>query len=84
MDTSGETVATDKLGRRSGPRRKYTIAEKRAMVEQTKRRGASVADVAQRHGVNAKLLFAWRRLHQQGVLVEEASSGKATLLPVVH
>src|SRR5580700_10000613 len=82
MDTSVETVATDKLGRRSGPRRKYTIAEKRAMVEETKRRGASVAEVAQRHGVNANLLFGWRRLYQQGVLVEQAASGKATLLPV--
>jgi transposase len=82
MDTSGETVATDKLGRRSGPRRKYTISEKRAMVEETKRRGASVADVAQRHGVNANRLFGWRRLYQQGVLVQEAPSGKATLLPV--
>jgi transposase len=82
MDNSVETVATDKLGRRSGPRRKYTIAEKRAMVEETKCRGASVADVAQRHGVNANLLFGWRRLYQQGVLVEEAPSGKATLLPV--
>jgi hypothetical protein len=37
MDNSVETVATDKLGRRSGPRRKYAIAEKRAMVEETKR-----------------------------------------------
>jgi transposase len=82
MDASEDTVATDKLGRRSGPRRKYTIAEKRAMVEETKRRGASVADVAQRHGVNANLLFGWRRLYQQGVLVEQAPSGKATLLPV--
>jgi transposase len=82
MDTSVQTVATDKLGRRSGPRRKYTIAEKRAMVEETKRRGASVADVAQRHGVNANLLFGWRRLYQQGVLIEEEPSGKATLLPV--
>ena len=82
MDTSVQTVVTDKLGRRSGPRRKYTIAEKRAMVEETKRRGASVADVAQRHGVNANLLFGWRRLYQQGVLVEEELSGKATLLPV--
>ena len=82
MDTSVETVATDRLGRRSGPRRKYTIAEKRAMVEETKRRGASVAEVAQRHGVNANLLFGWRRLYQQGVLVEQASAGKATLLPV--
>src|SRR5580658_4712497 len=82
MDTSVQTVATDKLGRRSGPRRKYTIAEKRAMVEETKRRGASVAEVAQRHGVNANLLFGWRRLYQQGVLIEEEPSGKATLLPV--
>src|ERR1700690_1461461 len=82
MDTSAETVPTDKLGRRSGPRRKYTIAEKRAMVEETNRRGASVADVAQRHGVNANLLFGWRRLYQHGVLVAEASSAKATLLPV--
>jgi transposase len=82
MDASEETVATDKLGRRSGPRRKYTIAEKRAMVEETKRRGASVADVAQRRGVNANLLFGWRRLYQQGVLVEDAPSGKANLLPV--
>jgi transposase len=82
MDNSVETVATDKLGRRSGPRRKYAIAEKRAMVEETKRRGASVADVAQRHGVNANLLFGWRRLYRHGVLVEEAPSGKATLLPV--
>jgi transposase len=82
MDTSSETVATDKLGRRSGPRRKYTIAEKRAMVEETQRRGASVAEVAQRHGVNANLVFGWRRLYQQGVLIEPVSAGKATLLPV--
>ncbi len=66
MDTSIETVATDKLGRRSGPRRKYTIAEKRSMVQETRRRGASVAEVAQRHGVNANLLFGWRRLYQHG------------------
>lgn len=47
------------------------------MVGQTKRRGASVADVAQRHGVNANLLFGWRRLYQKGLLVEEESCGKA-------
>jgi transposase len=82
MDTSIGTVATDKLGRRSGPRRKYTIAEKRAIVEETQRRGASVAEVAQRHGVNANLLFGWRRLYQHGVLSEENPSAKATLLPV--
>jgi len=82
MDTSVETVKTDKLGRRSAPRRKYSVAEKRAIVEETQRRGASVAVVAQRHGVNANLLFGWRRLYQRGVLSAEAPADSATLLAV--
>ena len=81
MGTSDESVKTDKLGRRSGPRRKYTIAEKRAMVEETQLRGASVPEVAQRHGVNANLLSVWRRLYRQGTLIEGAWSS-AALLPV--
>jgi transposase len=81
MDTSGETEATDKLGRRIGPRRRYTIAEKRAMVEETKRRGASVAVVAQRHGVNANLVFGWRKLYDRGVLTETPADAPV-LLPV--
>jgi len=82
MDTSVETVKTDKLGRRLAPRRKYTVAEKRAIVEETQRRGASVAVVAQRHGVNANLLFGWRRLYLQGVLTAEVPADPPTLLPV--
>ena len=82
MDTSVEAVPTDKLGRRSGPRRKYTMAEKRAIVEETQRRGASVAEVAHRHHVNANLLFGWRRLYQQGVLSEQSPSRQPALLPV--
>ncbi len=35
MGASAEVVMTDKLGRRSGPRRQYSIAEKRSMVEET-------------------------------------------------
>jgi transposase-like protein len=42
MGTSPERVMTDKLGCRSGPRRKYSIAEKRSMVEETRQPGASV------------------------------------------
>jgi len=71
---------TDKLGRRSGPRRKYSIQEKRAMVEETRQTGASVPEVAQRHGVNANLLSVWRRLEKQGLLVEGGTS--KALLPV--
>ena len=83
MGTSLEAAMTDKLGRRSGPRRKYTIAEKRAMVEETQLRGASVPEVAQRHGVNANLLSVWRRLYREGLLKEEQPQVPGgALLPV--
>lgn len=80
MGTSPDMGMTDKLGRRSGPRRKYTIGEKRAMVAETRQAGASVPEVAQRHGVNANLLSVWRRLEKQGLLVEGGTS--KALLPV--
>jgi transposase len=82
MGASTDVVTTDKLGRRSGPRRQYSIAEKRSMVEQTHVPGASVPAVAHRHGVNANLLSVWRRLYQQGHLIEAASPEQPALLPV--
>jgi transposase len=82
MGTSADAVMTDKLGRRSGPRRQYSIAEKRSMVEQTHVPGASVPEVALRHGVNANLLSVWRRLYEQGRLIEGATSKQPALLPV--
>ncbi len=44
--------------------------------------GASVPEVAQRHGVNANLLSVWRRLYRRGLLASEVRSGAASLLPV--
>ena len=82
MGTSIETAMTDKLGRRSGPRRKYTVLEKRAMVEETHVRGASVPEVAQRRGVNANLLSVWRRQYREGLLKGEETAASAALLPV--
>jgi transposase-like protein len=82
MGASAEVVMTDKLGRRSGPRRQYSIAEKRSMVEETHVTGASVPEVALRHGVNANLLSVWRRLDQEGRLIEGSTSKQAALLPV--
>ena len=52
------------------------------MVEETHVAGASVPEVALRHGVNANLLSVWRRLHQEGRLIEGATSKQASLLPV--
>ena len=82
MGTSLDAVVTDRLGRRSRPRRKYTILEKRAMVEETHAKGTSVPEVAQRHGVNPNLLSVWRRLYREGLLKEDTERAPTALLPV--
>lgn len=43
--------------------------------------GASVAEVARAHGVNANQVFKWRRLFERGELVE-AGAGSTALIPV--
>lgn len=64
-------------------RRLRTVEEKTAIVEETLVRGASVAEVARRHGVNANLLFTWRRQYQQGVLEKRTRAPRSVkLLPV--
>lgn len=80
MDTSVK-IKTDRRGRRTGPRRRYSIAEKRQIVQETRAPGASVADVARAHGINQNVVFGWRRLAQRGLL-REASTESASLLPV--
>ena len=78
MDTS--VVATSE-GR--PVRRMRSLAEKRAIVAETRVPGASVAGVARRHGVNANLLFNWRRLQQRGLLEAHTRPPSAKWLPVI-
>lgn len=80
MDASLETK-TDKLGRRTGPRRRYSIAEKLQILEETRRPGASLADVARAHGINHNVVFGWRRLAQRGLLRAQGKES-VPLLPV--
>ena len=74
MDTSTvvarASMVTDRLGRRIVPRRFRTVAEKQRIVQELIESGCSGAEVARRHGVNANLVFSWRRLHEQGLLAE--------------
>lgn len=42
-------------------RRSWSREEKRRIVDETFRPGASVADVARRNGLNANLVFNWRK-----------------------
>jgi transposase len=72
MDTYAQVVT---------PKRQYRgLAEKRRIVEETLAEGSSVALVARAHGVNANLVFNWRRLYQAGRLGR--GGGEAKLLPV--
>ena len=62
------------------PKRRYlALGEKRRIVEETLAEGTSVARVARAHGLNANLVFNWRRLYQKGLL---GRGGAAKLLPV--
>ena len=73
MDTS-EQAAVKRVRRRQ----RRSIEEKLKIVEKTFEAGASVAEVAREHGVNANQLFTWRRKYRQGQMVKASSN----LLPV--
>ena len=79
MDTP-ESTARIEEDQGNRPRRKYTIAEKKAIVEETRQPGARVSLVAKRHGVATSLIFGWRRLLRKGLLTETADP--PPLLPV--
>lgn len=65
------------------PRRRWrTVEEKRRIVEEAMMPGASVAQVARLHGVNANQVFAWRRQYQAGELAVAGTTGPK-LLPVI-
>jgi transposase len=66
------------------PRRRHSAALKRELVERSLQPGASVAALAQEHGINANLLFNWRRLHleQQKAAAQLPAEPATVLLPV--
>jgi transposase len=74
MDTSSKSE-------RGGKRQFRSVQEKLRIVEEASRPGASVAAVALRNGVNANLVFGWRRLHRRGLL-ERQREMVPRLLPV--
>src|SRR5512140_4028650 len=73
--------ADGKSGSSENKRRRWSILERRQIVEETLVPGASVARVARAHGVNANEVFGWRRLYQRGLL-GGVGGGAAALLPV--
>lgn len=62
-------------------RRRHSAAFKRKILELTEQPGASVAAVALEHGVNANLVFKWRRAKLERKRGAAPARG-AVLLPV--
>jgi transposase len=64
-------------------RRRWTLEQKLALLEEVLRPGASVASVADRHGMSQSLLFAWRRQVREGTMPGVVrAEGAPALVPV--
>ena len=59
-------------------RRRWSVAEKAALVRRTYEPGMSVSLVTSQEGVSAGLLFQWRKLERQGALTA-VSAGEAVV-----
>jgi len=66
----------------AGGRRRYWRQEaKRCIVAESFEEGASVAEVARRYGLNANLVFTWRRQFAQPAVPETPSVVPVTITP---
>jgi transposase len=71
-------MVASELGSGRRVRRWRSVSEKRQIVRLTLEPGASVAEVARAHGVNANQVFKWRREFERG----ELTDGCGALIPV--
>jgi transposase len=67
------------LGRARRPR---SDEEKRAIVAETMVEGETVSSVARRHGINANMLFTWRKRFRLGDAIPATGTGVPDFLPV--
>ena len=65
-------------------RRDHSPELKRELVERCSQPGASVSAIALKAGINANLLFAWRRAHRAAIAASATApaTDAPTLLPV--
>jgi len=71
--------------RAKGRRREHSPTLKRELIERSLQPGASVSGIALDSGINANLLFKWRREHLRAngrALISTAASAAPVLLPV--
>jgi transposase len=78
--TSPKSKEVEVLG--AERRRRWTAAEKLAMVRETYEPGMSVSLVARQHGVNPNQVFHWRKLERVGALT--AVEAGETVVPAAE
>lgn len=69
----------------SGPerRRRWSSEEKAKLIGALRLPGASVTEIARRHGISRSLLYAWRREASQGSGSDSIASTLPDLVPVM-
>jgi len=80
MHTTDTTIAAAHTSSRKG-RPNYPTEFKLQLAQRACEPGVSVSRLAREHGINANMLFKWRRHYRAGLL-GEASSAQPALLPV--
>jgi transposase len=80
MHTTDTTIVAAHTSSRKG-RPNYPIEFKLHLAQRACEPGVSVSRLAREHGINANMLFKWRRHYRAGLL-GEASSAQPALLPV--
>ena len=78
--TSPESKEIEVLGVER--RRRWSVAEKLAMVRETYELGMTVSLVARKHGVNPNQVFHWRKLERIGALT--AVEAGETVVPAAE
>ena len=72
------TLASDARTPQAPKRRFYSPELKLQVVAACAQPGASIAGVAQQHGINANIVHRWLREHSQGILIRR----QQTFVPV--
>ena len=87
MDTANQTTiaipatSASSVRSRSRKQQRRSLEERRRIVEESLVAGASVAQVAEAHGIRASQVFHWRKLYREGRL--DSNDPSATkLVPV--
>jgi transposase len=72
---------TTTVGAVGAGRRRWTVAEKARIAEESLAAGASATDVARRYDINPSVIYAWRRQLRSGEL-RNAGNDRVQFVPL--